>query len=299
MSSEPPPRLPRGSVILPPVLPNPPLYSPNKTPPHPELREILECMLASWDGVETIEFGVLEKFLRPWVGVVDDQPEDFMRSGEDRPAWHIHAWFEAEDKWRIDEESWRGLGSTETAIYSLIVNGDRWEMREDGVRASGGTRADAEAKRDRWFARGLFCGRPYLSARENAQLWYWSAPQLRVANLELIGQPLERRSRPDLLSGRSIVHLLATTGPFVPPLPEVLDPGRRRELSDRWYTGADWDGDQEILDDADFFQLWVDMDTGFIRRFTKEETNGRSLDIAIPRLVINHDIPDEIFALSE
>ncbi|MGC9156387.1 MAG: hypothetical protein ACP5HZ_12185 [Ferrimicrobium sp.] len=267
-------------------------------PPPPELREVLERMLTAWDGVETIEFSVLEKHLFPWVGIMDDEPADFMRSGDDRPPFHIYAWFKAGDKWRIDQESWRDQFSRETVIYSLIVNGDQWETRCDGERTSGGTQAEAEAKRERWFVGGLGCGRPYLSARDNAQLWYWSAPQLWVANLFLLGHGLDQAPRPDTLSGQSIVHVLASSGSFIPAVPEVLDPELRRQTHERWYTGADWDGDQEFLDNGNFFQLWVDMETGFIRRITKEETNGRSLDIAIPKLLVNQGVPDELFDLS-
>jgi outer membrane lipoprotein-sorting protein len=65
----------------------------------------------------------------------------------------------------------------------------------------------------------------------------------------------------------------------------------------QWHTGADWNGDQEVTDDATFFQLWVDMETGFIRRIAKEELDGRTWDLAVTSLRINGEISADTFDL--
>jgi hypothetical protein len=264
--------------------------------------KLQETMLHSWDSVDTAEFRVLEKPMKPWRGVIDDEPQDFMKSKGEVPLYHSHGWYGGPGLWRFDTELPRpGDGppfSNGIMLLTFVVNGDRWEIRADGETTSSGSRAEAIVEQEKWFVRGFFAGRPYLSAKENAQLHYWSTPQLWVTNYNLIILDWHGRPRDgEILGDHKIVRVLASRSHWVHEGPVAPDQ-RRHPENVEWYTGADWNGDQEIWDDADFIQLWVDSTSGFIRRIAKEETNGRTLDIAVPTIVINEEIPIDIFDLN-
>ncbi len=137
----------------------------------------------------------------------------------------------------------------------------------------------------------LWYGRPYLSPAENAHLGLWLNPAVWVAAYSLALNNWYRPRRDDVYLDDQIVHVLASEG---------LAPNPRNPADyDRawcWAIG-NWDRDEELGDYANFFQLWVDMRTGFCHRMTAEGANGRQWDIIVHSLTLNDvsQVPDNIF----
>ncbi|WP_298335847.1 hypothetical protein [Ferrimicrobium sp.] len=265
-----------------------------------QLEQVRERMFHAWSGVESVEIHFLEKHLPVWSASLNDPSKDSTQTVRDIPVYHSSAWWKAPDLWRLDEElpehGGEGFYKAPRHPHSFVVNGDRYAFRTDGVMVNTGTRAEALARQGEWFVRGVGAGRPYLSARENAQLWYWSAPQLWVCNFNLVLNS-DSQYIDGILGDRDhFAHVLATRENWIHEVPDQTRPMLEPRCK-QWYAGAEWNGDQEVTDDATFFQLWVDMETGFIRRIAKEELDGRTWDLAVTSLRINGAISADAFDL--
>lgn len=266
----------------------------------PSVEMVQERMFHAWDGVESLEIHLLQKYRVVGSAGVEEPSADFRQTERDIPVYHSSAWWKAPDLWRHDEEL-PELGGERCYTaprhpHSFVVNGDRYAFRTDGIVVNAGTRAEALARQGEWFVRGVGAGRPYLSARDNAQLWYWSAPQLWVCNFALVMQG-GCHHIDDMLGHRHHVALvLATDANWIIGASFHTSWGLEPRCG-RWRTTADWDGDQEVTDDALFFQLWVDLETGFVLRIAKEELNGRTWDMVVTSLRINGEISSTTFDL--
>ncbi|MCY0909661.1 MAG: hypothetical protein OWR62_14870, partial [Sulfobacillus thermotolerans] len=121
-------------------------------------------------------------------------------------------------------------------------------------------------------------------------MWVWLNSPIWATSCSLVVNSGYTSQADDTYVDAEIVHVLA--GQTFNHDPE--DDSRTRLLS-QWSLDS-WDRDMELFDYANFFQLWVDMRTGFCRRITAEGENGRMWDIIIDKPVINgQSIPLEIF----
>ncbi|WP_276970357.1 hypothetical protein [Ferrimicrobium acidiphilum] len=265
-----------------------------------QLELVRERMFHAWDGVDSLEIHLLTKHRRVWRVRVEEPSADFTQTEPDIPVYHSSAWWSAPESWRLDEElpelGGERFYTAPRHPHSFVVNGDRYAFRTDGVVVNTGRRDEALERQGEWFVRGVGAGRPYLAARENAQLWYWSAPQLWVCNFNLVLNSHGQYVDGILGDRRWFAHVLASQGNWIHEVPHQARPMLEPRCQ-QWYTGADWNGDQEVTDDATFFQLWVDMETGFIRRIAKEELDGRTWDLAVTSLRINGEISADTFDL--
>lgn len=172
-------------------------------------------------------------------------------------------------------DAWRHDHTERGCKISYIGVGDHWWMGTNGVLGREGTIKDAQVTR---LTEGdnLCYGRPYLTPQENAWAWWWINPQLWASSLNLI---VDNYRSDEVYTTPNIVHVLAGYGwDHGMPLPE---------WGNRWWLNAP-DRDVEITDYTTFFQLWVDMKTGFFRRIAAEGTNGRQMDMVIKPVVVNH-----------
>ncbi len=117
-------------------------------------------------------------------------------------------------------------------------------------------------------ANNLLYGCPYLSSEENAHLWMWLHPAISVASYSLAST---MGACPCGMISTIMIRWF-TCWP-AKGWNAILRPGGDRDLSQRWWIW-ECDRDQELDDSVNFFQLWVDMRTGFCRRRAAEGANG-------------------------
>ena len=264
-------------------------------------------MFTSWDGVESLHMSCLERLMQPGlIGLTEPIPDTLGDPGRVLWAGNLEMWWSAPDKWRFDteypdeplDEGIRASGGEPSRIaVTFVVNGNKWAWFKDGELADSGTREGALKRKDAWFTGGLWFGRPCLSAFDNAQIQFYCNPRPWLANCDLVLHDAGYRSNTDdNLAPPVTYRILATDATWVHRAdheePRTLDPW----LS-QWVVGETFDGDQEFFDLVDFFQLWVDPHTGFVRRFTRERSSGRAGDFLVPALDIDQPIADSVFSL--
>lgn len=255
------------------------------------IQEVKERMLSAWSGVEVLVAEAIEKAytVTPPTphGPQFVEPQDLHIA-----PYHYRAWWHAPEQWRYDTEiPNRDLGQRTT--LSFTVDGDTWAIRRNGQLQRQGTRRAAE---DEHLTQGdaLWFGRPYLTARDNAHLWAWLNPQLWASSCSFVINDTVVPLRDDTYHDTNVVHVLAVNGAWEhDPFPDRLSE------QDKMNWLNDPERDAEFVDYVNFFQLWVDMSTGFLRRVTGEGANGREWDIIVERLVTNEAaiIPPGTFAI--
>ncbi len=265
-------------------------------------------MLNSWDDLESLHTSFLERFMQAGsIGVTEPIPEKFGDPGKVLWTRTIDLWWSAPDKWRFDQE-YRGdpfdskvreqSTEPERVRVSFVVNGDNWAWFKDGDLAGFGTRAEALERKDAWSEFGQWYGCPYLSAKDNAQIQYYCNPRLWLANCDLVLHDAGYRSDAgDSLAPPITYRILATRNEWVHQHDDKASDIGDPSLSE-WFAWDSFAGDQEFFDYVDFFQLWVDLQTGFVRRFTKERSSGRAVDCLVTALELNQPISEDTFSLS-
>ena len=240
------------------------------------------------------------------IGLTEPIPDTFGDPG--RVLWNgsLELWWAAPDKWRFDTEypgnpldaGVHVPGDEITRVHvSFVVNGDKWAWFIDSELADAGTREDASRRKDDWFTGGPRVGRPYLSALDNAQIQFCCNPRLWLANCDLVLHDAGYRSDTgDRLAPPATYRILATNAEWV-HLADLEEPRPLEPSLSQWAVGDSFDGDQEFFDYVDFFQLWVDPQTGFVRRFTRERSSGRAGDFLVSVLDIDQPIEDSVFSL--
>ncbi len=248
------------------------------------LDQVRDRMVHAWDGVHCLAARATMKHLAP-LREAPRAPRFLEPADVGRPTRCLEAWWRAPDRWRHDVDGRDG------ARLSYVGIGDDWWLWQAGIVQWTGTTVDAR-QQGLTQSDNLSYGRPYLSPAENAQLWLWLNPAIWVASFSLALNNWSAPLRDDVYQDAHIVHVLASEG---------LEPNRwtgaEQELTERWWI-QQWDRDEELGDFANFFQLWVDMRTGFCRRMTAEGANGRQWDILVASLILNDvsHVPDAIFA---
>lgn len=241
-------------------------------------------MVHAWDGVTCVSATARIKYFSPMQGDPDYprllEPEDV-----ERPVHRVAAWWHGPDRWRYDVDGWEGTH------LSYVGIGDRWWLWQAGALLRSRTTEDAR-QQHLTDANNLLYGRPYLSPEENAHLWLWLNPAIWVASYSLALNNWCAPLPDDIYHQDQVVHVLAGAG--LERNPPTEDD---RELRQRWLMW-DWDRDEELGDYVNFFQLWVDMRTGFCRRMAAEGANGRQWDILVDSLILNDEsqVPDAMFA---
>ncbi len=249
------------------------------------LDQVRERMIHAWDGVTCVSAtGSMKHF--PVMRGDPDYPRFLDSTDLDLPIRQLSAWWMAPDRWRHDMRR----GQDPALSYVGVAN--RWWLRHDGVLRRSGT--TEEARQQGLTQEGnLIYGRPYLSPEQNAHLWLWLNPAIWVASYDLVMNNWFAPLPDDVYHDEEIVHVLASAGFESNPVT-----GEKKKLSDRWWIW-DWDRDEELGDYVNFFQLWVDMRTGFCRRMTAEGANGRHWDILVQSLTLNDpvQVPHDMFEI--
>ncbi|MDA8116863.1 MAG: hypothetical protein M0000_05625 [Actinomycetota bacterium] len=264
-------------------------------------------MFTSWDGVETLHMSCLERLMQPGlIGLTEPIPDTFGDPGRVLWTGNPEMWWAAPDKWRfdteypgepLDEAMCASRGEPSRIAVKFVVNGDEWAWFKDGELADSGTRDGALKRKDAWFTGGLWFGRPYLSAFDNAQIQFWCNPRLWLANCDLVLHDAGYRSDTDDQFAPPATYRILATGAAWVHRADAEEPSTFYPSLSQWVIGDTFDGDQEFFDLVDFFQLWVDPQTGFVRRFTRERSSGRAGDFLVSALDINQPIADSVFAL--
>lgn len=234
--------------------------------------EIRQVMLCAWDGVDDLVATARKAHFR-----VDDHParSRFLRPEDVITSVHQYkAWWQAPDHWRLDQTFFNGR------VLSYVTVGDEWTLWRDGVPYQNGSVTRAKETQ---FTRGddLIFGRPYLGPAENAQLWAWLNPALWATSCSLLVDDGYQPSSDDVDAPDEIVHVLASQS----WRHDLMD----RDRANKYKTMMldDWDRDMDIGECVNFWQLWIDMKTGFLRRITGESGNGRLWDIMVDSVLIN------------
>lgn len=227
------------------------------------LAEVRERMITAWEGVQRLEAQAHLILAH-------------LETGAPRPETteHFSAWWQAPAYWRHDKRNAVRVNSYRSA-------GAQWCLVRNGHLLQQGTVADAERQALTQHDL-LYYGRPYLSPQQNAHLWFWLNAALWAVSYDLVVN--EGYTPTPTPTTEAVVHLLAGVS-FTHDSGHVVHPDRPR-LRAQWNIHA-WDRETEILDYANFFQLWVDMNTGFCSRITAEGEHGRMWELVLDRLVIN------------
>lgn len=236
------------------------------------INEVRQAMLCAWDAVDHLvatarraDFLVVDNPARP----------RFLRSEDVRSTVHQYkAWWQAPDHWRLDQTLFNGR------VLSYVGVGDEWTLWRDGaVYQCGSVTVAQETQPTR--GEDLIFGRPYLGPAENAQLWAWLNPALWAASCSLLVDDGYQPSSDDVGADDTIVHVLAAQSWRHDPMDSHRASKYKTMMLD------DWDRDMDIGEGVNFWQLWVDMKTGFFRRITGESANGRLWDIIVDSVLIN------------
>lgn len=250
------------------------------------VEEVRQKMLTAWDGIHSLHARARKKVYR--VNASGRSIPQFVEPNDLYIApYHYEAWWQDPDNWRHDCELPSHPITLPHQQISYIALGDTWRVKEEGVVQKSGTVAEAQ-QTDLTRGDGLWFGRPYLPAKDNRFLWAWLNPQLWAASMNLIVTDKISSLPDDVFHDPAIVHVLAGWWSV----------GRSPSIADqRQWNLTSEDRDTEILDYTNFYQLWVDMRTGFCRRIAGEAANGRSWDIVIDELTINEPggIAQEVF----
>ncbi len=244
------------------------------------IQEVKERMLSAWHDVEVLVAEAVEKAYVVTPPTSTNRPRFLEPSDVQILPYHYRAWWQAPGRWRYDREI-RGRDLDERITLSFVIDNDRWAVRRDGDLRSQGSRADAEQEQ-LTKGDGLWYGRPYLTARDNAHLWAWLNPQLWASSCSFVINDTTVPLPDDIYHDTNVVHVLAINGAWEhDSFPDCLSDQQRMNWLD------DLERDEEIGDYVNFFQLWVDMKTGFLRRITGEGANGRQWDILVQGLLTN------------
>lgn len=243
--------------------------------------QIREAMLRAWDGVHNLEATARRAYFK-----ANDVPprRRFLQPQDVHDSIHYyHAWWEAPDHWRLDQTLLSG-----TALRYVSV-GDDWALWRNGLLHKRGSIATA---RQSLPTRGedLIFGRPYLSPFENALLWAWLNPMLWAVSCGLFVDQGYQPTSDDILADSDVVHVLASQS----WAHGSIDADRARQYKSMRL--ADFDRDMDIGEGVNFWRLWVDKQTGFLRRVTGESANGRQWDIIVDYLEINQSSDPGIFS---
>lgn len=247
------------------------------------VEQVRKRMANAWDGISYLSAKATIKYF----GAVHhhaQHPAFLQPADVDRPIYRLQAWWRRPDQWRHDRDDFNGT------TVSYIGVGDQWCLGKNGVLERSGT--IEEARNQRLTQEGLlFYGRPYLTPEDNAHLWLWLNPAIWVASFQFALNNWYAPPRDDVFEDAQVVHVLAGEG-----LPPNFETSEQRAQLRRWWI-AEWDRDEELGDYANFFQLWVDMRTGFCRRMTSEGANGRQWDIIVESLALDNvaQVPDAVF----
>lgn len=246
------------------------------------LLDVHRKMVAAWDGVNSLSASATMTYFPSMVR--SDSPRLHDKADLVGKVFTLKAWWQRPDRWRHDTN----LFMRDGALMSYVGVHDRWWVWQNGALQNSGSVKDAK-EQQLTHESPLTWGRPYLTPEENAHLWLWINPTIWIASFQIVANnrlsPL-----PDAVYEDNVVHLLA--GPGFDSRGETQ---RTRQLRDDWWV-VDWNRDQELTDFGNFFQLWVDMRTGFCLRMTSEGSNGRQWDIIVESLEINgNTVPNDIF----
>ncbi len=244
------------------------------------IQEVKERMLSAWNDVEVLVAEAIKKTYRGMPPSSPNSPRFLEPSDVQISPYHYRAWWQAPERWRYDREI-RGRDVDERMTLSFVVDRETWAIRRNGELRRQGSRPAAEDEQ-LTKGEGLWYGRPYLTARDNAHLWAWLNPQLWASSCSFVINDTVAPLPDDVYHDTNVVHLLAINGAWEhDPFPDRLSDQQRMHWLD------DPERDAEIGDYVNFFQLWVDMKTGFLRRVTGEGANGRQWDIIVESLLTN------------
>lgn len=233
---------------------------------------IHDLMCHAWDSVTSLAATArIMPYYLDSLCPSPQKPPRFLR-GKDIPAesFPMRAYWKAPDHWYYQARLPQG-------IFEYGAVGNRFWGTSAGEITSGVRPKLVDLQT---MTYSIVTGDPLLTPQQNAHYHLWLNPQMWARDTYFVVLDYSA-----VVRDHWCYHLLARLrepGAVLPPdtrIPVALADDYRD------FTG-------------DFYQLWVDMTTGFLWRLTGEGFNGREWDIIIDELVINeaHRIPHDAFS---